>query len=318
MSYTVENHDAIVRALIRQIFKEKPRHEFSKTQLMKLLYNLKKSLPTDDPIQEIIPYYWYYHGPMSEPVSSGFDFLYGIGAIKKRRRFVLVNEDFAYESLQAYVIDAVKSLLKGFNSWDNPKKYYQRIYEDNAPFEFSRPFRFLFFDKLEAYTKTMKNGQTTLEKFAVSKQNNASRRILGLKKALYESELNIPNIADFDEFNKLYSSFVGDAALVFDYLQIETNNFLLERMCDVAKTVCKTFAKGARIQEIAHDPPYDKDVPRWRKDFKKSLKELESILDDFTMTVLREVRFYEEPPPQNEKQRDILSAVVGSFFAGEE
>jgi hypothetical protein len=315
MSYTVENQDAIVRSLIRQIFKEKPNHQFNKTQLMKLLYNLKKSLPSDDPIHEIIPYYWYYHGPMSEPVSHGVEFLYGIGALKKKRRFVFVDGNINYESLPVYIIKAVKSLLNGFNSWDNPKKYYDQIYIDDAPFEFSRPYRCLFLDKLEKYVEKMKNGQTTLGTFLDSTQTGTSRRVIAFKKTLYQCELKIPNIADFDEFGRLYSSFVGDAALVFDYLQSETNHLLLERTYDVAKIVCKTFAKGGRIQDTAHDPPYEKDVPRWRKDFAQNMKELELALDNFNMTVLREVRFDEEIAPYNEKQRDILSAVVDSYFA---
>lgn len=315
MSYTVENQDAIVRSLIRQIFKEKPNHQFNKTQLMKLLYNLKKSLPADDPIHEIIPYYWYYHGPMCEPVSNGVEFLHGVGALKKKKRFVFVDNNLRYEALPLHIIKAVKSLLNGFNSWTNPKKYYDQIYIDDAPFEFSRPYRFLFFDKLEKYTEKMKNGQTILGNFVDSTQTGASKRLIGFKKTLYECELKIPNIADFDEFSRLYSSFVGDAALVFDYLQSETNHLLLERTYYVAKIICKTFAKGGRIQDIAHDPSYDKNVPRWRKDFVQNIKELELALDNFTMMVLSEVRINEEIASYNEKQRDILSAVVDSYFA---
>jgi hypothetical protein len=309
----MENQDEIVYSLIRQVFKEKPGHEFGKTQLTKLLFQLKKELPPDDPVNQAIPYYWFNYGPMCPAVSAAFEFLCETGELKKKRRFVFVGQR-SYLALPMNVITAVKAVVRGFNSWAPLKKYVERIYLAYAPFEFMHPYRYQFLDATESYTKKLRNGQETLNEFAAAKDKHAYGHALELKERLYECELKVPNLADFDGFEVLFSSFVGDAALALNYLKDHTNYPLLADVHKTADQIWQTFVKGVRVQNIAHDRSYDKDVPQWRKDFARSTKELEFALDSFTKVILDQVTIDEEYP-ESETERDILSAVVDSYFS---
>lgn len=309
----MENQREIIYSLIRQIFIEKPGHEFGKTQLTKLLYQLRKLLPPDDPIKKSIPYYWYNYGPMCPTVSEGFEYLRKAGELKKQKRFVFVGEQRSYVPLPAHVIKAVKNVVQGFNSWAKQKAYLEKIYVEDAPFAFMHLYRYQFLDPLESYKKQMKRGQKTLGEFLLVNDALASRPSK-LKEKLFECELKIPNLPDFDEFEELFSSYVGDATLAFNYLRNHTDYPLLKKTYETADKIWKTFAKGVRIQDAAHDSEYATDVAWWRNEFAKSTEDLKLALEDFTRLVLKEVTVEQEDYPDSETQRDILSAIVDSHF----
>ena len=129
----MEDQSEVIHSLIRQIFKEKPHHGFTETQLMKLLYKLKAQLPEDDPLREVIPYYWYYHGPFCPDISNGVALLHATHEIKRTGyRFSFVGGRRSYVNLPEHIVVALRAVLKRFNSYANQDAFFDRSTSTSA------------------------------------------------------------------------------------------------------------------------------------------------------------------------------------------
>ena len=146
-------------------------------------------------------------------------------------------EGAGYVNLPEHIVIALRAVLKRFNSYANQDAFFEQIYLDDAPFVFMPSYKFHFLlplksyvDTLKSYVQRMKN-QKTLDGLFISfgHAEDPLQRIFMMKNALYECELKTPNIADFDPFKELFSSFVSDADLVLEDTKKHLDGLLLRR-----------------------------------------------------------------------------------------
>jgi len=302
-----------VRLLIKQIFLEKPNHQFTNTQIQKILFKLKLSLKDkypDYPVYEFMPSYWYYEGPFSPPVSDGISTMVlskQLKPSKYRGRWKLAEgTDHANHGLEPLVVNELRSILKPFNSWADFDRFGEQIYQ-NAPSKFMPLYKYGYLARLRKFIRKMGRGQIPLSTDFLSESEDI----------LYESERNIPKKEDFSQFKRFFSSFVTDAVTVFDHMQDNWNYDLLEETHIMSENVWKRFAEGIRIQDNAHDPPFESDKQGWRDIFSTRQEELRPLLNDFTLKVLARTESGEPRECDDATTRQIISAIANGYFSSE-
>jgi len=298
-----------VRPLIRQIFLEKPNYPFTKLHIQKILYKLKQNLSErypDYPVFDVIPSYWYYEGPFSPPVNDAITAMVHSMELTARSngRYKLADgAHFANKGLEPYIISELQSIVKPFN-----RPYFDKLGEDiysDAPSEFMPLYKYRYlvpFRKLATRMRADPIHTDVLSQW---------------EDALYTCERKVPRIAHFREFKTLFSSFVTEAVMVMDSARESWDYNLMKETYNVAGSIWKRFAEGIRIEDNAHDPPFTTELKSWRQIFDNRIKVLRFELDDFTSEVIEGVQF-EEPIEYDEDTKQILSAVVKSYFSTED
>jgi hypothetical protein len=298
----------VISSLIIRVLEEKPDHEFSKTQLQKILFRLQRSFPQDDAIHEILPYYWYRYGPFSPNVADAIEVMHNEGVLEltKYRKYRLQGVNWARNGdLERRWLNSLKSILKGFNSYQSDD-FFEMIYKE-APSKFQHLFVYRFLTPFKIYLEHKKDAQVTF--FDLAEEQ--------LEESAYESEREIPRIPLFEEYKTLFASFVTDLAIVLDSSKKRTNIKMLEETKKVADIAWATFVDGIRIQKEAHDPYFDKSVSDWQVKFNESLSTLSSVLDEYTLHVMENDCLDDSCEDFDEDERTIIASIVDGYFSSE-
>jgi hypothetical protein len=195
----------VISSLIIRVLLEKPDHDFSKTQLQKILFRLQRSFPQDDPIHEILPYYWYRYGPFSPDVAEEIDVMYSEGVLEltKYQKYRLQDINWATNGdLEQRWLNSLRSILYGFNSYQSDD-FFEMIYKE-APYKFQHLFIYGFLKQFNIYLEHKKDGQVTF--FDLAEEE--------LEESAYKCEREIQRIPLFEEYKKLFASFVTDLVIV--------------------------------------------------------------------------------------------------------
>jgi len=286
---------------------------FTGTTIHKILFKLKKELPKNEYIQEILPYYWYFHGPYCEVISQSIEKLKSDKSLIKKDDVLFLN----YEKVRKedYDLDdepakKVKSILKHFNP-ANSSPFIEKIYKSYAPWPFIPAFKIDFLKALVGYESNLSSGKNSLDYYSESSV---------LRDALFECETELLPHALFDKFNTLFSSFVTDALRVFKYVKEVDNNVSLSnkilnlnKVSNMAEfSVWNTFAYGIRI--IEHDEPYAGEERKWKNEYAKRLSALSPQIRIFSADILSNVRgtlSYSF----DDKSREFLSTVMRGYLS---
>jgi hypothetical protein len=287
---------------------QKKPYGITVTSLHKCLFKLKKELPNNEHIQEILPYYWYRHGPYSEVVLHTISHMLANGLLIKEQNVLHLNREKVTQDLylDKDVRRGFKSALKHFNPY-KPAPFVDAIYEDYAPCPFITAYKLDFRKTVESYILNLTSGEIPLDNFSDTSI---------LRDCIFEWETELPIHPLFDRFNTLFSSFSTDALRVFKYLkQVNKDVILLNKVLKMAEdNIWETFAYGIRI--VKHDPypPYDTEFNRWNDTYNTSLAELTSQIRAFRSDILSTIRgtlHYE----QDKKSQEFLSTVMQGYLS---
>ncbi|MGD0170727.1 MAG: hypothetical protein ABSB81_01170 [Halobacteriota archaeon] len=274
---------------------------FTVTNLHKSLFKLKKELPNNEQIQEILPYYWYLYGPYSEVVAKAAERMESEGLLMREQNVLYLNRDKVTQEVPVDrdVRRGFNSALKHFNP-TNATPFIERIYKEYSPYSFMPAFKIDFVNTIKEYISNLTLGQITLDDYSDTSV---------LRDSIFECETELPPHPLFDQFNTLFSSFTTDALRVFNYLrEVDKDAILLNKVLRMAEdTVWTTFACGIRIVE--HDPPYATRLKRWNPMYSDSLSELSSQVRAFRSDVLSTIRGTLRCE-QDEKSQKFLSTVM--------
>jgi len=166
MPQNVKSTQNKVRFLIQKIFLEKSGHGFSRTHIIKILFKFKKILSNkypDDPILEQLPFYWYRHGPMCDPIDNEFNDMRDSGELKYigHDKYILQKGlEYSNNGLEPHTTNEFKIFLKSINPY-GLEELSREIYK-GSPCYFYEHFKYGFLKPVEELTKVMKNGQQPL------------------------------------------------------------------------------------------------------------------------------------------------------------
>jgi hypothetical protein len=268
--------------------------QLTTTAIQKVLYELKRQLPDNNPIKERLPYYWFMAGPFSEFVATSLDDMRKEGMLKCKPNqdyaLYVLNRDHAGKRLCPHDehFKEARELLNKIISKLRPFSIEQEIraqYEDDAPSLFYPRYKLQFLPNIKLYFDALTNPARKTANFHPENQKDCLIKLLSV------STSSLPFNSVFSEFKKNYFDFeVGlDRLLKMDYKKNpERYVRLLQQAVKLSEDIWNTFAYGARI--VKHDKPYDSRIPEWKKMFDEKINELSVKVGEFYKTVLDDMK----------------------------
>ncbi len=85
MRYSPIKHpDSVLDILISEIFYSSPDLRVSKNIIYKILYDMKNQLDADNPIRDLLSFYWYFYGPNSDSLKEHINKMENRGIIDQQ------------------------------------------------------------------------------------------------------------------------------------------------------------------------------------------------------------------------------------------
>jgi hypothetical protein len=292
--YSVE-----LKEVILFLFDEIKKAEYqgaTEYKVLKLLYKLKEELPIDHSLKNSIPFYWYFHGPFSDPVRSELNELQGQYLKKEHYRgYQLLNliqeREFDSDIIDIDVQKITHNLMEGkifFN-------IERMVYDENAPYKFMPYYKFDFLDTLKSYEQTIKNGEEN------------SDLIEKAIETCYDCESKLTSNPYYLKYEDLFSKFLTNID------KLNRNELWLSYFTEIkqeAQSVWNTFGNGVRVKH--HDNYYNSSELDWDKHFKSELNLLDLSINRLSKIARKSSR--KEKVKFSETSKRILSSTLGTYL----
>lgn len=269
----------------------------------KLLYRLSRDHPAV--FGHDLPFYWYEHGPFSEPVAEAITTLTLSGRLAEEP--VLGGWHYAiapsatFGDLSAEEFRALDETLKAIGNVP-AKKLVADIYWEDAPYAFMPMMKHELLPRLQAIS----------DDFNASGGRPGRRAEDALKLApgiLARCEGRLPPEPYFDEFVASFSLY--RAALEILLGQIWSTRgpeaaASATRVLGKSRDVWTTFAHGARV--LHHDPAYGMRKDEWDAQYRREVFALHRDMDQFYDEATRQALPTMRPSNWTPVDKAILSA----------
>ena len=262
----------------------------TEVRMQKFIYKIKMELGKNHEIFNDLPYYWYFHGPYSEPVTNSFQNI--------TSNYCNTTNNTSFELKELYQnfennmllnfpeIDLItKKIIKDREAFYND--LIPSIYKNYAPYPIMYPFRYNIFKIADDYS--------VLQDFDVDNYINE----------FYKCEVQLPDDNFFTDFSDIYSQLSTNLDMIND------NNNLLRYwsfLRNVIIQLWKTFTSGVRVKY--KDDYYNIKEHEWCSEFNKRVDNLSLIVDQTEkyITVNSSYNSY------THSQKNILNSTIGSYL----
>lgn len=237
----------------------------------KVFYHLRDRLGEDNEIRELLPYYWYIDGYMSDTVSEAVTYGTEIGVLDTRPTTAtgtgiwysldepssldLEDTNGDLEEAEGAIDDVLE---EDYNLFDDYESKIKQIYSD-TPYEFQQYFKTEVLLGIESW----KRGGLM----------NPTKDELSSKIVVAESYLPIEG--EFLEFNEVFDSYVNISTRYLRNVK-EDDKLLVDTFETVSNDVWELFCHKLRI--AAHDDYYDNKVDEWDSIFRENKRIVEGEL----------------------------------------
>lgn len=242
--------------------------------IQKIFYHLHHELDEDNAVFELLPYYWYIDGPVSDTVQQAVNLGLenrtldaGPTAATGTGQWHTLATEFRATSntIESQDMDAanqdLERVLDEYNVYGGHEEKIEGIYDD-APYAFQRYFKLhvLF----------------TIEDFASGRPLHLGTD--NLASDISTAEAYLPLDPVFEEFNELFSRFVNTAQRYFEHVDDESRE-LGDRFKQLSEGVWRLFCQQLRLVE--HDPYYDDQADDWRDEYARTRQLVAADLVEF-------------------------------------
>jgi len=253
--------ELVTQELIRLcicIYYSKHQFQIATTNLQKILYKTKMSLPENNPVRESLPFYWYKHGPFSEYVSDIKQKMIVEGKIvEENERFVATTNRIVEHDDNIKL--ARKNMIAIINdSSNNSQRLMDEIYHTDAPCGFYLSFK--------------SNFSAAVYNFLNDPKTNFKPE--DLIDILENSMGDLPNDSIFRSFKYSLRDFVE---LFSEIIQTKSVLESVDPLLNIIDEIFNTFANGIRIRN--HDEFYDSKAEQWKVEFDESVSNLNEKAD---------------------------------------
>jgi hypothetical protein len=290
-----ENLRDLILFLFEKVDKSDSLEGATKYHTLKLLFKLDQELPHNHSLKFSIPYYWYFHGPLSDPVTEKLSSLLGNGLeIFEKNRNTLYRIQDSAEYNPNNIDEETRNII---NQLLEPKNFFQidkKVYKEYAPYEFMYPYKFIFLENIKKYGKvsTDESENSDLMDDAVD--------------LCYDCESKLPGEKYFLEYEDLFSKF----ARTLDKINRNDigKDYFIEIFTSTNK-IWETFAYGLRTQH--HHNYYENSVSQWDAQFKSEIDNLNYVIEDFSSIARSSSR---KPKIKfSETSKKILSSSIQAY-----
>jgi hypothetical protein len=304
------NREEIIRGLIQNIFFYIDV-KLTKTEIHKILFKLRTDLPVGHQVRTCLPFYWYNHGPFSEVVGSVIDEMKDNNSLDEEEdqngyallfpaRNVLNDSGIFSE-----VNEKLSTIVQSVNVY-RLDSFVDRIYRENAPYEFMPLYKLDFLKNLEDAI------------FHITSDSTNNQQINRLENVLFECEASLVDEPLFRDYNQKFSNFTSSMERSFTLIRAgeSCSKPVAQMIQKPAVEVWYTFARGVRILAPAHDQYYNDKLPAWRTEFQNYYGNMVTIIDDFSKTSLKyHLLTPKARQPPDPKTKTILSSIVEGYLS---
>lgn len=304
------NREEIIRGLINNIFLQ-TNVKLTKTAIHKILFKLRTDLPVGHSIRSCLPFYWYNYGPFSEVVGSVIDEMKDSDCLSEEEdrngnallssTGNVLNETGVFREVN----EKLSTIVQSVNVY-RLDSFIERIYRDNAPYEFMPLYKLDFLKNLDDVV------------FHIASDSGSSQQIDRLESVLFECEASLVEEPLFRDYNRKFSTFATSMERSFNLIRDgeSCSKPVAQKIQVPAEEVWYTFARGVRILEPAHDSYYNDKIPAWRTEFQNYYGKMVTTVDNFSNTSLK---YYLLAPnarhPPDSKTKTILSSIVDGYLS---
>lgn len=274
--------------------------------IQKIFYHLADRLEDDNEIKELLPYYWYIDGTVSDTVQAAVN--HGIGtdtfdsgptANTGAGQWYRLSDAYSasLDSIDSGDLEAAKQeidlvLDEDYDVFSSHEEKIEGIYEE-APYEFQRYFKLhiLF----------------SIEQLAAGRPLHLGTD--NLASEISTAEAYLPLDPEFDEFNELFSRYVNTSKR---YLTLvgEDSPALADRFKQLSESVWRLFCQQLRLLE--HDPFYEQKVDNWKEEQKRVRMVVANDLVEFRR--LLDVAFDEEIETRRVSEESSWGKIAAEYL----
>ncbi|NLA39189.1 MAG: hypothetical protein GX882_07395 [Methanomicrobiales archaeon] len=310
----------VVPRFIREIYRVRPDLKVTRTAIHKILFEVKATLPENDPERGYLPFYWYKYGPYSEVVESSLDSMKRQGVLREEKTetgktLLVLNASpgdpgsVCEDGLSA----VVGRIVRGIDPY-RIGTFVDRIYWDYAPYEFMPRYKVDFLPGFEGCLASRLEGQRTLSQWSLCDPETPD--IDRLEDALYMCEAALVEDPLFRDFNDEFVAYASGAGKAFDIARMDESIMrpVILATQAVALEIWYTFAGGVRILEGGHDDYYNGRLGRWEQEYRKTLSALAPMVSTYTGYIRESAGRIPSREP-DERRKRILSSLIEGYFS---
>lgn len=304
---SMPSRQEVIFYLVSRIYALKRCDGFTRKLLMKILFKLSRRLPCGNPVRKHLQYYWYLYGPQSDDVLDAINVMRENKWLVTRRTIygnpylAISNQMPDFSSIEGFdkkLIDVLLSEILEYVDVCHPNKFYDSIYEEDAPVKFITLFGSRFIKTLE-----------------YNQHVDFVSLIPDLREVLIKCEEAIPSDPLFNDYRYIFSNYVISVERAFEHIEREPSSSVLSwYIHEVAEDVWKGFVFGNMTRPGCYDEDYESQVIEWRERYYKYLKEVESRVDsfyDFIFNIVKDECEYNLP---DNNSKELLTSIVNNYL----
>jgi len=261
--------------LIGELLDELPEEgQLYHIDLHKILYLLEKEIDDSNSIADMLPFYWYRHGPVSQTVFDARDQAQktGVANVDENEHEASVISPGPQEPPAPSVPDSdlsdaeatLTEIVEDYNFRESRDKLLEEKIYTEAPYRFQSTFKF---DVLP-----------TVRDFVRNDADNTD----ALMDYLYSAEGKVPLDDEFSEFGRVFSRYVSLAEVFISGYDGE-DALLKAEFEELTKICWEMFCNRLRCQTA--DGEYSNSIESWEDDAEQSLRLFRQSLDEFDQSV---------------------------------
>jgi hypothetical protein len=256
--------EQIIRFLVCEIHRL-AESDVSNSAVRKSLFLLTRDLPKENRIRKAIPFYWFYRGPISDPLDLVHYSMEKEGKIQRVTTSeeanlyrCIVEPDLVVQKLFSDEVKDLSKIVRDYNvgAPNGLERLMEKCYERAPPFskcyniDFRRKYRGLYMALL--FVEDQKTWRQLIDESIAS---------------LSECERALPTYDEFKTFNAYFSIFVRCYKQAF-YSERMKNDADARRIFaahtrELRDDIWKTFEEIFRTCDDGHDPGYEEKMREW-------------------------------------------------------
>lgn len=243
--------------------------------IQKIFYHLRERLDEDNAVSELLPYYWYIDGTVSDTVQEAVNHGLETGALESKPTartgagewFEPSDghepsiDGFELDDLETAKQEIERTLEEDYDVFSNHEEKIEEIYEE-APYDFQRYFKLNILFAVEQFA----SGRPLY----LGTENLASE--------ISTAEAYLPLVPEFEEFNTIFSRYVNTAIRYLDTVSNDHRVFA-DRFKHLSEGVWRLYCQQLRLLE--HDPFYDPMVGKWEAEYERTKQLVANDLVEF-------------------------------------
>jgi hypothetical protein len=247
--------------------------------IQKIFYYLRERLDEDNEVRELLPYYWYIDGVVSDTVQGTVNLGRESGVLATEATYGTGNgewferrEEYTPSSLQVDREDyrdaeeALEVVLEeDYNVFSGYEEKLDDIYS-RAPYDFQSYYKFEVLAEIGLFAQG--------KPWAYPPEK--------LQSLVSTAEAYLPLTTAFEDFNSVFSRYVNVSKQYFEAVD-EEERALADRFNQLSENIWRLYCQRLRIEE--HDPYYESKLELWEERYDRTEKLVISDIREFRQLV---------------------------------